>query len=134
VQPGAGCTLQKVKKEELVKLLLETSTLARAVAQVIQARSADYVVPVYDYFVDTRGAQQEGPFHTHAIAGYPADGEGRIVAVYMYKQHSTSKFLNTFPGAFLDFYVHADCITRMQYGNVGIYRSFDGFQKIGHSY
>ena len=46
--------------ENLVELLLETCTLTRAVSQVIQARSPDHVVPVYDYFFDARGAQHQG--------------------------------------------------------------------------
>lgn len=95
-----------VAKEKLVELLLQAGTLARALSQEVQAGTADFAAAFHHNLVDARAAQQEGAFHTNAIAGHTADGETGVVAVVMHVQNNALELLNTFAVAFFDFHMH----------------------------
>lgn len=115
VTPSKGQTFN----EEL-EALLEAGALARAVAQVIQAGSANLAVSIDHNFFQPRRAGEEGSFNTNAIAGDPAHGETGIGTIVMGEENCSFEFLHTFAGAFFNSHMHTDDITWCQFGNIRV--------------
>jgi hypothetical protein len=116
----------------LLKALLEARALAGALAKEVQAGAADTAVAFNDYFVDARGARQEGTLNTNPIASHTANREGRACAVLMGVQDGTLELLDTLAVAFLNLYVHANDVTRAESRDIRIYRCLNGFNQFAH--
>jgi hypothetical protein len=96
--PGAAEQLRRF----LVKLLLETSTLAGAVAQIVQLGPANVRMTVHFDILDTRRVPQECTLNTDPIAGDAPHGEVLIDATIAHADHDTFEFLHTFVTAFFN--------------------------------
>jgi hypothetical protein len=61
--------------------------------------------------------QWEGSFHTNAV-GYPPDGEGFAKAATPTPNHCAFKHLDSFPAAFYNPNVYADCIPHVKWRDI----------------
>jgi hypothetical protein len=89
----------------------EPGTLAGAIAQEIQARSADVRVAVDNYFLDHGRTREESALNPDAIAGDTPHSEVGIVPAAVLADDGALEFLSAHGGAFFDAHKHADVIT-----------------------
>ena len=102
--------------------------LAGALTQVIELCPANLGMPLDDHFLQAGGAGEEGALDADAVRGNAADGKGGVVAACPLADDGATKFLDTLGVAFLDADMHADHVTGMQLGDIGIWSFFYGLQ------
>jgi hypothetical protein len=115
-----------------LETLLEAGALAGALAQEEKAGAADLAVPFHHYFFDARGAEQERALDANTIAGYAANGKGRIGAIIASEQHGSLEFLDALAIAFFNLDMHADHITGPQGRDIRVFGGLKGFQQFAH--
>jgi hypothetical protein len=116
----------------LRKALFEAGAFAGALAQEIKLGAAHFGVALHDNFFNARRTHQEGALNANAVAGNTSYGKIAIIAAAAQADDDSLEFLDTFIGAFFNPKVYLYHVARVQLGDIGVHRSLNGFNQVGH--